>query len=61
MSRPVACPHCQTPCQIPETAAGQVLRCPRCQGQFRAPEAGVLLALPYRNDRVVIYRLSLKQ
>jgi hypothetical protein len=25
------------------------------------PEAGVLLALPYRNDRVVIYRLPLKQ
>src|SRR5207248_8279614 len=25
------------------------------------PEAGVLLALPYSNDRVVIYRLPLKQ
>src|SRR5205823_3581243 len=25
------------------------------------PDAGVLLALPYSNDRVVIYRLALKQ
>lgn len=33
----ILCPHCQVGMKVAESKAGQAVRCPKCEGEFRVP------------------------
>ena len=39
--RTVRCPHCSIELNLPESALGRRLKCPKCESKFVAPAAGV--------------------
>src|SRR5437660_1148907 len=46
MAISTSCPHCRKQGSVPETAGGQTIICPHCQGEFIVDTIGNSRALP---------------
>jgi predicted Zn finger-like uncharacterized protein len=46
-----SCPACQRQLNIPDSAAGQQVRCPLCQAVFAVPSAAPVSVAPQGRDR----------
>lgn len=53
MSETIACPHCTQTLRLPDSYAGQDLKCPGCQNVFQPPADTGVLAAAVTDDGVV--------